>query len=385
MNISRLLIIATMSLAMLSSCVSSRKYKDALSREQNLMAQIEGLNKDIANLKTQISESQNENSRLINQIDAAGKNAAELARLSKMTQEQLEEEQKRLTQMRQLMDQQRQAIENLRKKMTDALVNFKPEELSVSIKNGKVYVSLQESLLFPSGSAVVNPKGKEALGTLAEVLNLNPDINVLIEGHTDSIPIKGKYEDNWALSVGRSTAIVRILTNTYKVDPLRVAASGRSIYEPVDTNETPEGRARNRRTEIILSPKLDELMKLLEGNIENALIHYHRSNVAGAKQSDVILYQHEPNAALKNALATALGIKTVVEKKRKIYFVENVKLHFDQVAGLGSFIEVEAIDKDGLIGIDKLKEQCGFYSDFFEISPNDIVAESYSDLVLTRL
>ncbi len=253
-----------MSLAMLSSCVSSRKYKDALSREQNLMAQIEGLNKDIANLKTQISESQNENSRLINQIDAAGKNAAELARLSKMTQEQLEEEQKRLTQMRQLMDQQRQAIENLRKKMTDALVNFKPEELSVSIKNGKVYVSLQESLLFPSGSAVVNPKGKEALGTLAEVLNLNPDINVLIEGHTDSIPIKGKYEDNWALSVGRSTAIVRILTNTYKVDPLRVAASGRSIYEPVDTNETPEGRARNRRTEIILSPKLDELMKLLE-------------------------------------------------------------------------------------------------------------------------
>jgi chemotaxis protein MotB len=228
------------------------------------MAQIEGLNKDIANLKTQISESQNENSRLINQIDAAGKNAAELARLSKMTQEQLEEEQRRLTQMRQLMDEQRQAIENLRKKMTDALVNFKPEELSVSIKNGKVYVSLQESLLFPSGSAVVNPKGKEALGTLAEVLNLNPDINVLIEGHTDSIPMKGRYEDNWALSVGRSTAIVRILTNTYKVDPLRVTASGRSKYEPVDTNETPEGRARNRRTEIILSPKLDELMKLLE-------------------------------------------------------------------------------------------------------------------------
>jgi chemotaxis protein MotB len=264
MNISRLLVITTMTLVMFSSCVSSRKYKDALTREQNLMAQIEGLNKDIANLKTQISESQNENSRLINQIDAAGKNAAELARLSKMTQEQLEEEQKRLTQMRQLMDQQRQAIENLRKKMTDALVNFKPEELSVSIKNGKVYVSLQESLLFPSGSAVVNPKGKEALGTLAEVLNLNPDINVLIEGHTDSIPIKGKYEDNWALSVGRSTAIVRILTNTYKVDPLRVAASGRSEYEPVDTNETPEGRARNRRTEIILSPKLDELMKLLE-------------------------------------------------------------------------------------------------------------------------
>ena len=264
MTNSRFLPVLIIVLILFSSCVSSRKYKDALSREQNLMAQIEGLNKDIANLKTQLSESQNENSRLINQIDAAGKNAAEMARLGKMTQEQLEEEQKRLSQMRQLMDQQKQAIENLRKKMTDALVNFKPDELSVSIKNGKVYVSLQESLLFPSGSAKVNPKGIEALGTLAEVLYQNPDIDVLIEGHTDSIPIKSKYEDNWALSVGRSTSIVRILTKTYKVDPVRVTASGRSFYEPVETNSTPEGRARNRRTEIILSPKLDELMKLLE-------------------------------------------------------------------------------------------------------------------------
>ena len=264
MNKRSVLPVIIAALMFFSSCVSSRKYKDALSREQFLTERIVGLNQDIAALNARITEGQNENSRLINQIDAAGKNAAELGRLSKMTQEQLEEEQKRLTQMRQLMDQQRQAIENLRKKMTDALVNFKPDELTVSVKNGKVYVSLQESLLFPSGSAAVNPKGKEALGTLAQVLNLNPDINVLIEGHTDSIPMRGKFEDNWALSVGRATSIVRILTDTYKVDPLRAVASGRSKYEPVDTNETPEGRARNRRTEIILSPKLDELMKLLE-------------------------------------------------------------------------------------------------------------------------
>lgn len=125
-------------------------------------------------------------------------------------------------------------------------------------------------------------------------------------------------------------------------------------------------------------------MKLREGNIENALIHYRRSNIAGAKQSDVILYQHEPNAGLKNALVAALGIKTVVEKRRKIYFVENVKFHFDQIRGLGSFIEVEAIDKDGLIGIEKLKEQCNFYTDFFEIDPKNIVAESYSDLILAN-
>jgi predicted adenylyl cyclase CyaB len=126
-------------------------------------------------------------------------------------------------------------------------------------------------------------------------------------------------------------------------------------------------------------------MKLREGNIENALIYYRRSNIADAKQSDVILYQHEPDAGLKNALVAALGIMTIVEKKRKIYFVENVKFHFDTVTGIGNFIEVEAIDKEGTIGIEKLKEQCSFYADFFEIKADDFVADSYSDLLLRNL
>ena len=251
-------------LIILSSCVSTKKYQSALSREQALMSEKEALNQNISQLNSRISGLEGDINKLTGQMDEAGKNAAQLARMANMTQQQLEDEQARLAQMRNLMDQQRQAIENLRKKMTDALVNFKSDELSVFVKNGKVYVSLQENLLFPSGSAVVNPKGKEALGTLAQVLNTNPDISVLIEGHTDSIPIRGKYEDNWALSTARATAIVRILTDTYKVDPTRVTASGRSKYEPVDTNETAEGRARNRRTEIILAPKLDELLRLLE-------------------------------------------------------------------------------------------------------------------------
>ena len=249
---------------LLFSCVSTKKYEAALGREQNLRDMNAQLNTQINDLGGKLKESQDENSRLINQIDAAGQNAAQLAREANMTQQELEQERKRLAQMRHLMDQQRQAIEGLRQKMTNALVNFRPEELTVTVKNGKVYVSLQENLLFPSGSAVVNPKGKDALGTLAQVLNQNPDITVLIEGHTDSIPIKGRYEDNWALSTARATSIVRILTDTYNVDPIRVTASGRSKYEPVDSNETAEGRARNRRTEIILSPKLEELMRLLE-------------------------------------------------------------------------------------------------------------------------
>lgn len=151
----------------------------------------------------------------------------------------------------------------LKKKMAEALGGFSANELTVSQKNGKVYVSLSESLLFPSGSAVVNEKGKEALSKLAAVLVLNPDIAINIEGHTDSIPIRLKYEDNWALSTARATSIVRILVNDYKVDPRNVVASGHSMYDPVATNSTPEGRAQNRRTEIILSPKLDELYNLI--------------------------------------------------------------------------------------------------------------------------
>lgn len=123
-------------------------------------------------------------------------------------------------------------------------------------------------------------------------------------------------------------------------------------------------------------------MKLREGNIENSLIHYTRSNVAGAKQSDVLLYHHQPNPELKQVLTAALGVKVVVEKKRRIYFVGNVKLHFDQVAGLGSFVEVEAIDGDGSIGLEQLQEQCRFFASRFGIAPADYLANSYSDMLL---
>ncbi|RYY97810.1 MAG: CYTH domain-containing protein [Chitinophagaceae bacterium] len=123
-------------------------------------------------------------------------------------------------------------------------------------------------------------------------------------------------------------------------------------------------------------------LKLREGNIENSLIHYVRHNVAGAKQSDVILYSHEPSALLKSALTAALGVKVVVDKRRRIYFVDNVKLHFDRVAALGTFVEVEAIDSDGSIGIEKLKQQCAAWAAFFGIKEEDYMAESYSDMLM---
>lgn len=228
------------------------------------MARNTELANDIANLKSQIEGLQTDNAKLLKQIDDAMKRAADASGMANLTQKQLEAEQQRLWELRKLLDQQRQAVESLRQKMANALTGFNSNELQVFVKNGRVYVSLQENLLFPSGSAVVNPKGKTALQTLAQVLNVNPDINVVVEGHTDSVPIRGRYEDNWALSVARSTAIVRLLTESYNVDPTRVTASGKSKYEPVDSNTTAEGRQRNRRTEIILAPKLDQLMQLLE-------------------------------------------------------------------------------------------------------------------------
>jgi len=178
---------------------------------------------------------------------------------------QLAEQQDKLKQLQALIDQQQAQTESLRKKMADALGGFTSDQLSVFTKNGKVYVSLSEKLLFPSGSAVVNKEGQEALQKVAEALIQNPEINVNIEGHTDTVPIKGKFQDNWDLSVGRSTAVLRLLTQEYHVNPVRFTASGRGQYEPIADNETAEGRAKNRRTEIILAPKLDELMQLIEG------------------------------------------------------------------------------------------------------------------------
>ena len=177
----------------------------------------------------------------------------------------LADREKKLRDMQELIAKKDAAVNALRAKVADAMTGFKAEDLTVQLKNGKVYVSMQENLLFKSGSAKVDPKGIDAIHKLADVLQKNPDIEIMIEGHTDNVPLKGeKYKDNWDLSAARALSIVRILTNDEGLDPKRITAAGRSQFMPVAPNDTPEGRAKNRRTEIILSPKLDELMKILE-------------------------------------------------------------------------------------------------------------------------
>jgi len=263
-----------------TGCVSSGRYHASLSALESARNDSARLATQVAQQKSSIDKLNGQVSDLNGQIDGLNKKVDDLTNrtgqlstesanrqkaLSK-SQQELAANQKRLEELQALMDQQKRAILDIRKKMSDALVGFNSKDLQVSIKNGKVYVSLSENLLFPSGSAVVNPKGKEALGKLAGVLNNNSDITVMIEGHTDSIPIHGRYQDNWDLSTARATSIVRILTKDYMVDPIRVEASGHSSYDPVQTNATTEGRALNRRTEIILSPRLDELYRLIESS-----------------------------------------------------------------------------------------------------------------------
>ena len=178
----------------------------------------------------------------------------------------LSEREKALEEMQLIIQRQDSISKRLNSILRNALLGFNSDELSVEIKNGKVYVSMSDKLLFKSGSSAVEEKGKEALKLLAEVLNKNTDIDILVEGHTDNVPIKtAVYKDNWDLSVARATSIVRILSLDYKIASTRMTASGKGEFFPKADNETTEGRARNRRTEIILSPKLEEIMQLIKG------------------------------------------------------------------------------------------------------------------------
>jgi chemotaxis protein MotB len=189
---------------------------------------------------------------------------SDLKDLSSKSELTIASQAKRLKNLQDMIQSQKDIMNNLKNSIADALMKYKSDELTVYNKDGNVYVALQEKLLFKSGSAVVDPKGKEALKSLALVLNNTSGITVMIEGHTDNVPIKTSvFKDNWDLSTGRATSILRILTNDYGFDPNRITASGRGEFHPVQSNETVEGRSGNRRTEIILSPDLKEIYKLL--------------------------------------------------------------------------------------------------------------------------
>ena len=256
---------------LLTSCVSKRKYVSARTRatqEYNdnlaLNARITRLEDTVGWLHNKLGALGNANENATNELNKTNSELYKTNSELNLTKEQIAAQRQRLQQLQSFIGQQQKATEDLRKKIADALTGFNSSELTVTMKDGRVYISMQEALLFPSGSAVVNPKGKDALSKVAAVLNTSTDINIDIEGHTDSIPIHTKmYNDNWSLSTARATSIAHVLIDDYSVNPAKLIASGRSIYDPVASNSTPDGRAQNRRTDIILEPKLDELMQLM--------------------------------------------------------------------------------------------------------------------------
>lgn len=249
----------------ISSCVSSKKYEQALAVNQELQANRDELARDKAALeqeKAALAREKATTERSLNSnLETSNQRNTELSADLKAREERLQE-------MQRILAEKDRAVNELKNRVSNALLGFKSNDLTVNVRNGKVYVSLSEQLLFKSGSTKVDPKGLEALSKLAVALKDQPDVNVLIEGHTDDVPVaRGTVgmKDNWDLSVLRATEIARILSGA-GVAPERVTASGHSKYVPVVQNSNPENRQQNRRTEIILTPKLDELFQILEQN-----------------------------------------------------------------------------------------------------------------------
>ncbi len=179
---------------------------------------------------------------------------------------ELEKRNARMAELEKILETQKRIVQELRNKVAEALLGFENMGLSVTVRDGKVYVSLEEKLLFKTASWEIDANGRNALRRLAAVLEKNPDIQITIEGHTDNVPYNpsgGQLRDNWDLSVKRATTVVRVLLESAKIDPKRLTASGRSQYLPVDNRNTPEARQKNRRTEIILTPDLSELYNII--------------------------------------------------------------------------------------------------------------------------
>ena len=273
-----LLSFAGMLASAFTSCVvlSPKKYKSLLAtqdslgngwtaaqqKNESLEALIARLRKDTTGLSSALNDLKNQYAQMdSNYTTLRTKSSSEINKLSS----DLQKREQRLKEVEEILRKRDEATSQLKEKLQQALLGFTKNGLTVEIRNGKVYVSLTDKLLFPSGSIVIDEKGRQALSQLADVLKQQPEINIAVEGHTDSQKITnlGQIKDNWDLSVLRSTSVVRYLTEVSKVESVRMTATGKGEFQPLDTNSTPEGRSRNRRIEIVLSPKLDELYDLI--------------------------------------------------------------------------------------------------------------------------
>jgi len=213
-----------------------------------------------------LSENINRNRELLQELEAKEKALADERKRLESLENDLEERSYRINELESLIASKEAKLTALKDNLMDALVDFEGRGLRVEQRDGKVYVSMENKLLFASGSWRVGNEGKKAIKELATVLAQNPDISVLIEGHTDNVPYggNGPLKDNWDLSTKRATEVLKLLLNNNKIDPTNLTAAGKGEYVPVAENSTAAGKAKNRRIEVVLEPQLNEINKLLE-------------------------------------------------------------------------------------------------------------------------
>ncbi|SHG93740.1 OmpA/MotB family protein [Winogradskyella jejuensis] len=253
-----------------------KAYEDAITERDQLTTELAATKTNLENLKASynaleeqssasIAANSKKNRELLAQLEAKEQAlAAESDRLNQL-QKELENRSKRVAELENVIASKDAAMTKLKDAISKALTNFEGKGLTVEQRDGKVYISMENKLLFNSGSWSVGTEGRKAVQQLGSVLAENPDIAVLIEGHTDNVPYKGNAQlsGNWDLSTKRATAIVNILRENASINPENLTAAGRGEYAPIASNDTAEGRAKNRRIEVILTPKLDEISKLL--------------------------------------------------------------------------------------------------------------------------
>ena len=269
-----------LTLLLCTSCVTKKKFMITEAARIASIDSLQSLLTDCRNtgdqLSAQIKKLLRDTTQMGNSIrqyqSMLSTNMTEQEKLNALLSQkknELSERERTINELQDMINAQNEKVKQLLNSVKDALLGFSTDELTVREKDGKVYVAMSDKLLFQSGSARLDKRGEEALGKLAEVLNKQTDIDVFIEGHTDNKPINTvQFKDNWDLSVIRATSVVRILIKNYGVNPLQIQPSGRGEYMPVDDNETAEGRSKNRRTEIIMAPKLDKLFQMLQTSEE---------------------------------------------------------------------------------------------------------------------
>ena len=286
------ILLAACCIPFLTSCVTRRLYNELDAKYKNCAEELERLTGESSDLKSQSFDLGRKNQSLQSQLEDAvaerdklkvaydqlqkeygslEKNSdqaikAEIERLNSLKKE-LDGKSSRVAELEGKLAAQDKNLRNLKESLSKALFEFEGKGLTVEQKNGKVYVSMENKLLFPSGSWTVSSEGKNAVEQLAEVLAKNSEISILIEGHTDNDKIMGNLgggiTNNWDLSTKRATAIVNIIEQTNGIDKKNLTAAGRSEFAPIASNSSATGKAKNRRIEVILTPKLDEISKLL--------------------------------------------------------------------------------------------------------------------------